>query len=104
MKNDGGNAFPAEVGDADAKWTIPGMPLRDYFAAKAMVMAGVGLSVADALSIVGLAVGFWHWNGWLIGIGLVWMILSTVCSEGVIVKGAYRYADAMLKEREDGRD
>lgn len=76
--NNGGPAFPCEVGPAsdghtiqtgNMQWMQPGMTLRDYFAAKAM-HASLSLDPANA------------------------------ASSGEHARWAYEMADAMLKARE----
>lgn len=80
-KNNGGPAFPAEVGSHGAEvqvgnqqWMTPGMTLRDYFAAKAMV--------AIARNSDGSTVA-----------------RETLCR--LIARASYEVADAMLKAREE---
>ena len=76
-KNDGGPAFPCEVGPAsdghtiqtgNMQWMQPGMTMRDYFAAKAMQ---------------GFAAGLERWD-----------------NVDVLPSFCYQMADAMLKARE----
>lgn len=69
------NAFPIEYQDGEFQ---TGMTLRDYFAAKAM--QGVIASTQG----IGLEVNEKHIK--------------------IVVKKAYMYADAMLKEREKATD
>jgi hypothetical protein len=77
--NDGGPAFPAEVGsDGDfiqtgtQSFRVPGMTLRDYFAAKAMQ---------------GLIAGSGNNDG------------AVDYKEDAVVQSAYSVADAMLLAR-----
>ena len=87
MRNDGGPAFPIqkemlstkiEQGHLSEITTIPGMTLRDYFAAKAMqaLIMKIELTVSKA-DCEHLHIEKWK----------------------AISKGAYKYADAMLEEK-----
>ena len=81
--NNGGPAFPCEVGPAsdghtiqagNMQWMQPGMTLRDYFAAKAMqgMLANPNQDYAPL----------------------------TIKAQEAVVAGAYEMSDAMLKARE----
>lgn len=71
--NNGGPAFPS-AGDGNETWANDGMPLRDYFAAKAMQMHGQGL--ADV------------------------RVESEEAWDALVSARAYKTADAMLAARE----
>ena len=82
-KNDGGPAFPCEVGPAsdghtiqtgNMQWMQPGMTMRDYFAAHAIEVGRTCMTTADSLDYD--------------------------ARKANIARHAYEVADAMLKERE----
>jgi hypothetical protein len=81
-KNDGGAAFPHEklfkddLGNVIGRFTLPGMSLRDYFAGQAL--AGCLASHANPSSMA-------------------------YPDPAAVTFEAYRYADAMIAEREVGR-
>ena len=77
----GGPAFPIEV---NSEMTCLGMTLRDYFAAKAMQGILSGLSSNKEMAM--LAQNAWHKKGQT--------DYEYVCEQ------AHKYADAMLKARE----
>lgn len=85
-KNNGGSAFPAE-GPSPGQFESPGMTLRDFFAAKALPL--VADTCGDTISTLAREIGIFtddykhavHW--------------PVVCA-----MRAYRWADAMLSERD----
>ena len=91
--NNGGPAFPCEVGPAsdghtiqtgNMQWMQPGMTMRDYFAAKAMPLA------------------FQYWRECTNGVDGDF-VFSRTEDEGemdLIAADCYQMADAMLKARE----
>lgn len=81
--NDGGPAFPESISD-DGPWG--GMTLRDYFAAKAMILqADEGISVEAISEVIGIDRSQHDWQ-------THWPMY--------VANRAYAIADAMLKARE----
>jgi hypothetical protein len=80
MANDGGQAFPLYIpqGNYEAPETIPGLSIRDYFAAAALqgILAHGLIKVAECAEKRGISCAEYY----------------AICS--------YEYADAMLAARE----